>query len=177
MQCQTYGLAMWMPLTVGAIDSQDDYSFRSALSSGMSIITLPNESGEPEGCETPEQAFSVDWLRKNVGELAQVQEYFSGDFFPLLSYSLASDAWAVSQFDRPDLGEGTVLAIRRQDSPFTTMVTPLHGLVADVEYEVRCLDDGTIVQATGADLADCGLTIEIPEKRSSRLFLYKRVNA
>jgi len=57
-----------------------------------------------------------------------MRKYFYGDFYPLLSFSLAADAWAVWQYDRPDLGEGMVVAFRRFASPFAACRLTLQGL-------------------------------------------------
>jgi len=48
----------------------------------------------------------VAWLRRTLDELRATRLYFYGDFYPLLSYSLADDVWCAWQWDRPDLGGG-----------------------------------------------------------------------
>jgi alpha-galactosidase len=170
MQGQTQGLGLWVPLSTGCCDREDTYVFRSALGPGMVLIMYEFE-------KDLEQHFSLPWLRRMLGELAEVRRYFLGDFYPLLSFSLADDVWAAWQFDRPDLSEGMVLALRRSASPFTAMIPRLHGLDPQAEYELRDLDSGQVRRLTGQTLCDCGVEIEIGQAPGSRLLVYRRVGA
>jgi len=168
MQGQTQGLAPWVPLSTGCCDRASMYAFRSALGPGMVLTTNTFERDPPP-------SFPPDWLRQRVAEQRALRPYFHGDFYPLLSFSLADDAWSASQFDRPDLGEGMVLALRRERSPFTRMQAVLRGLDAEAEYDVRSLDGGAPMQCCGRELAASGITIEISEQPGSALFVYKRI--
>ncbi len=168
LQTQTQGLGLWVPLSTGCCDREDDYVFRSAMGPGMVLIMYEFE-------KDINKHFSIDWLRKNLTELNSVRKYFEGDFYPLVSFSLADDLWAAWQYDRPDLGEGMVLALRRPKSLFQTMTATLSGLVPDVTYEVRCLDTGTTARWTGQELAEKGLEISIEKKPGSKLFVYRKL--
>ena len=176
MQGQTHGLSLWVPLSTGACDRPDDYVFRSALGPGIVMCTAANETGVPEGCLTPWEAYPLDWLKKALSEERRVRPYFEGDFYPLLSYTLADDAWAAWQFDRPDLGEGMVVAFRRQHSPITNMIARLRGLSPRAVYEVRDLDGKRGWRATGRELMEKGFAIAITSQPGSRLFLYRRAS-
>ena len=168
IQGQTQGLAPWVPLSTGCCDRPSSYVFRSALGPGMVISTNAFERDPPP-------PFPAEWLRRAVAEQRALRPYFHGDFYPLLSFSLADDAWAAWQFDRPDLGEGMVLALRRQRSPFTHMQAALRGLDAESQYEVRSLDGGGATAWLGRDLTDGGMGFEIAERPGSALFVYRRV--
>ncbi len=140
------------------------------------ILTAPvNPTGSPEGYHTPWDAFPLEWFRAAAAEQAAVRPYFQGDFYPLLSYSLAADAWAAWQCDRPDLGEGCVVALRRPESPFRTMTPALHALEPEATYELRDADSGDRWSVSGKELTETGLTLEIAEPRGSRLIIYRRV--
>ena len=117
----------------------------------------------------------LDMIRKMLSEEVAMRKYFYGDFYPLLSFSLANDVWAAWQFDRPDLGEGMVLALRRPQSPFPKMESPLRGLNPEARYEWRSLDSGTVTEVSGRDLLEKGVSIEIDDKPGSALFVYKRI--
>ncbi|MCX7598701.1 MAG: alpha-galactosidase [Armatimonadetes bacterium] len=177
MQGQTHGLGLWVPLSTGACDRPDDYAFRSALGPGIVMCTPPNPTGAPEGFLTPWEAYPLDWLVRALKEEQRVRAYFEGDFYPLLSYSLADDVWAAWQFDRPDLGEGMVVAFRRQNSPLTGMTARLRGLSPRATYEVRDVDGRRGWKATGRELMDKGLSITISHQPGSRMFLYRRPRA
>jgi alpha-galactosidase len=167
-QNQTHGLGLWLPLSTGSCDRVSDYAFRSALGPGITICTSIYE-------QEPQKYFPVDWMRKRVEEQVAVREYFYGDFYPLLSWSLATDTWAAWQFDRPDLGEGMILAMRRQDSPFTQMRAVLQGLDPNATYEVESKDTGQVYAESGGLLMENGLTVEIGDKPGSALLVYRRM--
>jgi alpha-galactosidase len=168
IQGQTHGLAPWVPLSTGCFDRPDTYAARSALGPGVVIGTNEFEA-------LPTDHFPPDWLRQAVREQLEVRRYFYGDFHPLSSYDLAPDHWAVWQFDRPDLGEGMVLALRRPESPYVRFEAWPRALDPAAEYEIRCADSGETQRATGRKWRDEGLLIDIAERPGSRLFIYRRV--
>jgi alpha-galactosidase len=174
LQGQTHGLGLWVPLSTGACDNPETYALRSGMGPGIVMVTPENKTGEPEGYLTPWEAYPEDWLRKALREQKEVQPYFEGDFYPLVSYSLAEDGWAAWQFDRPDLGEGMVLAFRRQASAFPEMVAALCGLDTSATYDVRDVDADVTWQSSGADLMESGVAIEIADRPGSRLLIYRR---
>ena len=167
-QTQTQGLGMWVPLNCGSCDRVDTYAFRSALGPGIVICTSLYE-------QEPAKYFDVDWLRARMQEQARVQKYFYGDLYPLAPFSVSTEAWAALQYDRPDLGEGLVMAFRRQDCLSGTMQAALQGLEPEATYEVESLDGKATVEATGADLMAEGLKVEIDEKPGSAVFVYRKV--
>lgn len=168
LQGQTHGLGLWVPLSTGCCDREDRYAFRSALGPGMVL-------GMAEFEKDTHKHFSVDWLRQSLDEIQAVRPYFEGDFYPLLSYSVAEDQWAAWQYDRPDLGEGMVLALRRAQSPIRLLVPSLQGLDPKATYEVRCLDTGEVLRRTGGELATKGVEIRIDDQPGSRLYCYRRL--
>jgi alpha-galactosidase len=175
LQGQTQGLAPWVPLSTGAADRPDTYAFRSGMGPGIVICTPANPTLEPEGYMTPWQAYPEDWLRKAVAEQALVRPYFYGDFYPLISFSLSEDVWAAWQWDRPDLGEGMVLAFRRRLSPMTAMAARLRGLDAGADYEVRDADGAEPPRTmSGEALMKDGLPVTIAAQPGSRLLIYRR---
>jgi alpha-galactosidase len=175
MQGQTHGLGLWVPLSTGCCDRPDTYAVRSALGPGIVFATGVNPSGQPEGYLTPAEAFPADWLREALAEEIDCRELFYGDFYPLCSYSLSEDVWAAWQFHRPDRGEGMVLALRRQGSPFPELVAVLRGLEAEGEYEVEHRDTGTTQQVLGRDLMAAGLTVRVDDRPGSCLVRYRRL--
>jgi alpha-galactosidase len=169
MQGQTHGLGLWVPLSTGCCDREDTYAFRSALGPGMVLAMIDFENDA-------DKHFSVDWLRARLGELTAVREHFLGDFYPLLSYSLSDDVWAAWQFDRPDLAEGTVLALRRPESPFAVMAPKLQGLDPNAGYEFRDADTGETRRVSGKELMETGFRVEIAEQPGSKLYTYKKAS-
>lgn len=90
----------------------------------------------------PTDDCTAEWLRKMVSEQRRVEEYFYGDFYPLLAFSMNDEVWAMWQYDRPDLGEGLVMALRRQESPFAQAQACLQGLEPGAIYVVESIDGG-----------------------------------
>lgn len=176
MQGQTHGLSLWVPLHTGACDRQDDYAFRSTLGPGMVLTTRVNDTNTPEGFLTPWESYSVEWLHTRLTEQQAVKPFFTGDFYPLLSFSLATDQWAAWQFDRPDLSAGILLAFRRPDSPFDRLHARLHALDRDAQYEVKDADSGEVRTYSGEELIEQGISVLINERPGSRLLYYTRVN-
>jgi len=169
MQNQTHGLSFWTPLSSGVCDREDTYAFRSALGPGMDIILHKYEDLGKH--------ISVSWLKDRLKEFHSVRDYFLGDFYPLQPYSLAEDVWAAWQYDRPDLGEGVILAFRRPASPLPLTFVKLQNLDPDAEYEFRDADTKKIRRVLGIDLRDAGLKIEIKDQPGSRLLIYKKLSS
>ena len=141
--------------------------FRSALGPGMVIIMYEFE-------KDTSKHFAVPWLRERMAELTAVRPYFLGDFYPLLSFSLAGDVWAAWQYDRPDMGEGMVLALRRPASPFTTMTAKLNNLDAAATYDIQDMDSGERKLVSGRDLVETGLELKIDTQPGTVLLVYRK---
>ena len=175
MQGQLQGLAPWVPFHAGCGDRHDTYAFRSAYGPGITVFTTVNPNPQLEGYLTPEEAFDPDWLRQRLKELNAIRPYFSGDFYPLLSYTLANDAWAAWQFHRTDLEAGCLLAFRRPNSPFPQLTARLRGLNPQATYELRNLDTGESNHIAGITLINEGIAVAINTQPGSALLVYRKV--
>src|SRR5262249_40530759 len=169
MQNQTQGLGLWVPLSTGCATELSTYAFRSAIGPGIVLSWSDRGSGQ-------EATFPFSWCRQMLADLAAVREDFYGDFYPLLEFSLADDAWAAWQLDRPDLGRGTVVAFRRHRSPFAQLTIPLRRLDPRSTYEFHWRDRGTRERLSGEELLARGLAMEIDEKPGSLLVTYRRLS-
>jgi alpha-galactosidase len=165
-QCHTYGLAQWIPITGIGSDSPDRYKCRSGLGSHFTLAA-DFYSQEPAVWEA---------IARAVQEQHSVQHLYTGDFYPLGSYSTTAEAWMAWQFHRPDLGEGLVQAFRRQDSLAAAATYRLYGLEPTAEYAVTNADDQASRQMTGRDLMERGLTIDLPERPAAALFTYRKAS-
>ena len=162
---QDHGYSFWAPLTeIGAV-SPTRYDFRSGLGAHITA------------CFDFINATSDEWSQWNalIAEHTAMRHYFTGDFFPLTEYSVASDVWMAWQFHRPDLGEGLVQAFRRPDSPADSAVYRLSGLKADAEYFVSNLDAADSHMAKGEQLMQSGLPVHLPTIPSAGIFVYREV--
>jgi alpha-galactosidase len=141
---------------------------RSAL--GPGIVTHWSGQALEGGAELP-----VEPIRDLMDEALAMRKYFYGDFYPLLSFSLAADAWAAWQYDRPDLGEGMVVALRRHESPFPQWEAKLQGLEPDANYELYSWDKKDTRRMSGSALMTEGFVVVIAERPGSALFRYQRM--
>ena len=168
MQTQTHGLAHWVPLSAAVCAEPTSYAMRSAL--GPGLVTHWSSQALEGGTDLP-----IERIRGLMDEALAMRKYFYGDFYPLLSFSLAADAWAAWQYDRPDLGEGIMLAFRRQHSPIESATFTLHALDVDATYELHDADAGPLGHFSGRQLSEEGLHVRIAEQLGALLFHYRRL--
>jgi alpha-galactosidase len=172
-QCQTYGLASWIPYagTQAVVGNDwgriDNYNVRSAWSPFM-LIVAP---------KTMLDAGTINWKQYNrmLAEQRQAAPYLLGDFYPLTPYSQSEDVWMAWQFDRSDLSEGMVQAFRRANSEQPDLTVFLSGLNPTLMYELTDLDTKATRMMLGADLMEDGLRLEIGQKYASLVITYEAV--
>jgi alpha-galactosidase len=166
-QCQTYGLASWIPFYGQGVyfnPSQFVYSVRSYMCPSFGICVDVRKG-------------QMDWnlYRRLVAQWRQVADCFMGDYYPLTPYSLGDDCWMAWQFDRPEQGDGMVQVFRRGKSGQSSDTLRLRGLEAAAQYEVTNLDVGKPQTATGKELQHAGLTVKIGEQPGSALIKYRKL--
>jgi alpha-galactosidase len=169
MQCQTYGISFWVPLSGGASSFPTSYSVRSGFS--PALVTQWHIFDDV----VDSAGFDFEAARRLLREYLAVRSYFYGDYYPLTSYSLKHDVWMAWQFHRPDLGEGMVQAFRRKESPYEASRFPLHGLEHDAQYMLTDRDRDETRRASGQELMDQGLAINIPDRPCAVTITYKLV--
>ncbi len=118
------------------------------------------------------------WMAERCNEYRSLRPYFSCDFYPLENggWSYAHGGWAAYRYDRPEEGDGIVMAFRRAGSNCVTSCYPLEGLDPDATYTVTDLDTKETVELSGQILADDGLTVTISHHYESKIFTYKVKN-
>ena len=118
--------------------------------------------------------FPFDWARRTLDQYVTLREFYYGDFYPLTPYSQARDVWMAYQLDRPDRGEGLIVALRRPDSPYESARLALRGLNPDRDYVLTDLDTGREHRVNGSDLSGRGLEVGIARKPGSALVTYRQ---
>lgn len=145
----------------------DIYRYRSAYSAALTS----NFWGYPYwNIEDKE----VEWVKKANEEYKRARPYFSCDYYPLLAPVSDNSNWCAWQYDRPEQSDGIVLAFRRPDSPFETSSFALSHVKSGMMYRFEDADTGEITEISSDTLLKNGLTINLPEKRSSKLLYGKR---
>ncbi|MDD5704512.1 MAG: alpha-galactosidase [Kiritimatiellae bacterium] len=192
-QIQGMGLNYWVPFSGDntAIRPNDTYDFRSSFAACVALFPML-----ADGANDMPKDYPWPWLRTMIGQLKRCRPAFAGDYYPLLPSAVfsddwteqrmraarypggdhawfASDIWAAYQMHRADLGEGFVVALRRDKSPFLSAQLVLKGLDGKKRYGVEDADTGEKREIGGAVLLSEGLRVEIPEPRGSRLFFLR----
>ena len=139
----------------------DTYSFRSAYAPALQVSQ-----------DFVKDTEHIDWLKKMTEEYVRVQPYLSCDIYPLTENSYNDDVWSAIQYNRPEEGDGVILAYRREKAAYDRAVYPLYGLEDGRLYTFTDEDSGVKVTFTGKELAENGLPIVVAEKRSSRVIFY-----
>jgi alpha-galactosidase len=78
------------------------------------------------------------------------------------------------QLDRPETGDGLVVALKRPLSGFTEALLPLHGLQPAGRYEITNLDTAERQTADGSALMSEGLRVRLEGRPAAALLHYKR---
>jgi alpha-galactosidase len=165
-QCQTYGLAAWIPYWGTGImySAPKDlpYIFRSQMGPSFTSCWDP----------TPKADYSLH--RKLIDQWISVRQHIlEGDFYPLMPYSATNDVWMAWQFDCGTKGEGLVQAFRRGANAEESKTLKLQGLDAAATYTVTNLDTESSTDVSGKDLMENGLTVEIKDQPGSAIITYK----
>ncbi|MFC1462207.1 alpha-galactosidase [Verrucomicrobiota bacterium] len=175
MQIGTHGLSHWAPLVGGGAPARpgDTYNFRSAWCGGIPF-GLFHPCGLDSAPTAPAPDYPIEWHRRMIEDYQRVRKYYTGDFYPLTGCSTSDKEWFAYQMDRPDLGEGVVVVLRRPKSPFERASFCLQGLDG-AQYEVTDLDSGVKRKISGSSLAAEGLPVEIGERPGSVVVVYIRL--
>ena len=167
-QCHNLNFNAWMPYSgTGCGRIYDGYRMRSAYAAALA--TNFSFSAREPFADTPEKAA---FLQQYLAEYKKVRPYFSGDFYPLTRYADQTDVWCAAQFDRPEQKDGMIQVFRREDAPYRQAEFRLGGIVRDAVYTLTDADTGASVTCTGAELESRGLTLELSQPRTAKLFFY-----
>jgi len=119
-------------------------------------------------------SFNPALAQEDIAEFRALRPYFYGDFYPLTEYSTSDEAWTAFQWNRPEDGDGIILAFRRPLAPGAAINAVLQGLDPAGDYEVNFEDYGITLVKSAKELA-AGLNLKIPEAPGSLLIKYRRV--
>jgi alpha-galactosidase len=163
-QAQIYGANLYLPggyLNMPlSVVGPDPYPLRSLLGSALCLTWDPRTNFNA--------LIASNW----VAEFKSLRPLFSGDFYPLLDYTLASDAWIGYQFHREDLNQGMALLFRHQNSPQSFLDIQLRGLSTNLVYELKFRDSGETRILNGQILSQ-PLRVTITNAPGSVLLTYR----
>jgi len=164
-QSQTYSLNYYLPLHGTANLVPEPYDFRSSMSTAM-VTSWDIERGP----------YSQEYYQKVMADFKRLRPYYYGDFYPLTpNKNITSDSvWLAYQMNRPDQGDGIILAFRRPGCLNDKIHVKVRGLDPVATYELYFEDENIRVKKTGKELEN-NLDLYLKEKRSSLLISYKKV--
>ena len=172
IQTQMFGYNRLVPCSGGVCKRMGDtYATRSSYA--------PCYVGSWWWTDRPDRPHPTEenyaWMAKMCDEYRSLRHFFSCDFYPLENggWSYAHGGWAAYRYDRPEEGDGIVMAFRRTGSNCTASCYRLEGLNPDAVYTVTDIDTGETTEAAGKTLAEEGLNVTIPERYQSKILLYK----
>ncbi len=167
-QLHNMNFALWLPDTgTGSGRLYDTYRMRSSYAPGLSTTYAYSDTehfGEEEG--------QVEWLRARCEEMHRVRPYFAGDVYHLTSPVKDDTAWCAVQWNRPEEGDGMVQVFKREHSPYPEAYLPLRKVDPTKAYRFTDIDGGEFT-LDGAELAERGLHLTIPERRVAKIYFYR----
>jgi len=172
-QAHGVGLGLYVPLSATGVPTTPDnpqaeipdvYTARSAMSAGTALTWDVRRPG-----------FDDALAERIVKEQNRIRKFYYGDLYPLTAITTSEDTWLAYQCDRPDLGEGMMMAFRRSQSRQQSTTVKLRGLKSDRRYEVEDVDRGTRQVYRGEELTE-GFLMNIPATPGSALFIYQVLN-
>ncbi len=163
-------LGLYVPLSAAGVpptpnnpraEIPDLYIARSAMSAGLALAW---DVRRPD--------FDDALARRIVKEQKRISKFYYGDLYPLTEVTARDNIWLAYQCDRPDRGEGMVMAFRREKASEATLTIEIRGLKTHGAYELEDVDRGTTRVASGRELAQ-GLRLNISTRPGSALLLYR----
>jgi alpha-galactosidase len=115
---------------------------------------------------------NIALAQKITNEAKAFSKYYYGDVYPLTPITTDEKDWLSYQCDRPDLGEGMVMAFRRKFAVADSLTVKLQGLKLAKTYEVENVDSGKKQLVTSKELA-AGLHLSLPNPQSSTSLIYR----
>jgi len=162
-QDHSYGIQHWLPIQGSMIRGwslYDTYESRCALSPGMENGLVAKT--EPEWLQ----------IKANVVQAQRCKKYFFGDYYPLTHTQRNPAAWTAYHLYLPTTQEGMILAMRREKSDVRQMTCDLLTVDPAEQWKFEDYDSGENWVVDGRQIREAGFTIEIPNRRDSRLIFY-----
>ncbi|MBO4406919.1 MAG: alpha-galactosidase, partial [Clostridia bacterium] len=125
--------------------------------------------------ENPE--LDYDLMRRNIGEWKSVRALLTKDFYPLTPWRHEHDRdhWTAFAYDDPAKGDGLLLVFRMEEAKESSALFRLPFALPGESYELRNADTGEVFVRTGEELLKKGVSVVLPEPKSSALFTLKKL--
>lgn len=150
LQSHNAGISVFVPFSGSGVGQimNDKYRRRSCYSAAM--------GGNFIGYEFISMN-TLDWdVKGAIEEFKDVREYFSCDFYPIFGCSSDHHAWGGWQFDRPERGDGIIMAFRRDECVLDGATVDLGGIDPEAVYEFYDVDSKQTARIEGKALVKDG---------------------
>ncbi len=176
-QCMTYGISLWIPFHgTGTVASSNAAYYGSGPTPVEPYAFWSNCAPSlVSALDIRVKELDYATFRRLVGQWRRISPYYYGDYYPLTSYSRKNDVWIAWQFARPEHGDGVVQVFRRGASPYEAARFRLRGLDPGTRYRLTNFDTARSWNATGRELMQSGLRVEIDEQPDVAVIQYSRL--
>jgi alpha-galactosidase len=118
-------------------------------------------------------ARSLDRMTQEIALYKKIRPLLNEDYYPLIPQSRDLSNWVGWQFNDPSRGEGYIVLLRPESSPYSSANIFLRGLDSDATYILAPVDDtpGEIRRLTGAQLSQTW-TVELNVPASGAIYQY-----
>jgi alpha-galactosidase len=163
-QCHTYGLNFYLPLHGTGNFTISPYHFRSNMSASM-VINWDINSKDHTQSE----------LQKYFQDFKSFRPYYYSDYYPLTNTEnmTKDNVWLAYQLNRPDIGDGIIMAFRRKNCQEESLIVKLKGVDSKENYLLLDEDSQIKIDVTGEELLN-GYMLALKDKPGSLLILYKK---
>jgi alpha-galactosidase len=150
-QAQTWSLSRWLPYQGTGCYFPDLYALRSFYLPAFGTV------GESA---LQKQAYD---------ECARLAPLMLADYYPLTNYSRSLDSWIAWEWNQPESGKVAIQAFRRKNCAESSLTVKLQGLNPHKLYTIENADTHSKEKASGKELMETGLKVEIPSAPGSAL--------
>ena len=164
-QNHTYGLNFYLPLHGTGLFNSSEYDFRSSMSSSLVLLWDIHSSNS-----------SIPRMQKCMDDFKRLRPYYYGDYYPLTRVEglLRDDSWLAYQLNRPNIGDGIIMAFRRKNCDQSSLQIRLKGMDPAGNYRITDEDQHGSVIRSGRELMEEGYTINLNDKPGTKLITYKQ---
>lgn len=128
---------------------------------------------------TRNKELDFDALRRNIAEWRSVSRILLKDFYVLTPWHSEDDTggWTAFAYDDPESRETILLAFRQEKAEDAECTLKLPFAAAGKTYEFTDDDTGETFAVSGETLVSAGITVKLPEPKSSKLYRIRNSDA
>ncbi len=169
-QGASYALFSWFPYFGTVVNGPDTCGVidRYALRSSYSSFPVMNFNLYRDDLEWEIAA-------ECINEWNQIKDFLNDDYYPLTDWRISSDEWIGWQFFDSDAGAGFAEVFRPEEAVESEMTFKLYGLKNTATYRVVDTEGRFDLTVSGYDLKTVGLTVTLPEARTSSVILISEI--